>query len=360
MALQWPKQLAAHSHFESVFDLAQDFEIHCAKVYDHAALHPTDVVSADYVMQFVSHAYRAVHSLHMQKKALEFCDLSTATADLQRNAIKFRETRDLDPVHNTHDETASPSPDETEENPRRNTLADLINGNFEDDEEDEDSDWDESEEETDDEYYEYCEGSDAESELDGLEAIAEAEQEAVEDVSAKVSPELDENAEPAEPCEKKNTSETSASPPPVPILQDQAMHDRITAALQKLSLPCEEVEPASSEPVESAPAESEPATLEQIQSVSNRSIAPSTTPSTQYTQSEATAVQTNSDQDAPPLEASTVAQPEKPAQKTSFDAVRLQRKLSKSSSPADIPRRLKTVCHKYVRRAMVPIRAKAH
>ncbi|KAJ5223777.1 hypothetical protein N7468_008319 [Penicillium chermesinum] len=347
MALQWPTQLD-DSRFEDVFDLAQTFELYCAKVYDHATLHPDDVAPADYMMQFVSQAYRAVHSLHMHKKASEYLDLDIATADLQRDAAKYREACNLE-------STAEPRPteianlpapeneDENEETSPRSALADLLNGNFEDEDE-EDSDWEESEEETDDEYYEYCEGSDVESELGEMRVVTGPEGDEPPSENQHTLYELPDKVSISEK-EQSNSAPLppAPTPPTASILQDQAMRDRITAALENMSF-------ASGEP--------EPTPSEQTRTQSAHSTVPSTTSSSQDTQSDATAVQTNSNQDAPPLVPSVTAPPEKMTRKSSLDAFGIHRKLSKSSSPNGIPQRLRTVCYKYVRRAMVPVRGK--
>lgn len=346
--MQWPEQLPQDIQFDNVFDLAQTFESHCAKIYDHATLHPNDVASADYVMRLVSQAYRAVHSLHVQKKALDFWDLNTATAELRKHALKERETCNVETIeHAKVIETPELPVNDQQEEPQHGTLADLINGDFEDDEE-EDSDWEESEEETDDEYYEYCEGSDADSELEALGTVAEVEHDE-KTITKPQSIQSEEKSDAPEKNEKEETKDASL-PPTVPILQDQAMHDRITAALQHMNFSQADPEPKP---------EPETVVLEPIQTQSDHSTSLSDSSSTRDTQSEATAVQTNSNQDAPHLQPSTIISPEKAAQKPSFDAVRLPRKLAEGSVPTDIPRRLKTVCYKYVRRAMVPIRGKA-
>lgn len=390
MATSWPEHTSIETNFKNAFQLAEVFELHCAKIYAHAANHPDHHASADYVRELVSQAYRAVHSLNMQNTASSLLDLQVATATLDDKAKEYC------PVSTSK---TLPLPTGGEINGNENTvtpgLKDLLTGEYEDEDEEEDSDWEESEEDTDDEYYEYCSGSDAELDDDELEAVARTtsfQQTIQEEKKSNANPTLNTNST-SKPTPNPNpnpstslstTEETSPnqdkidskkeesidvtkdetpSPQPVSIIQDQAMHDRITAALRTLPLPCHESE------LEEIP-------LQRVMTHVPRPPTQSTvSPTTEDTQSEATAVQTRSNQEGTCAVVETsVTAPAAPVvsvtgddlgrgrqkKKDSFDAERLQRKLSMRSSPADFPRRFKTVCYKYVRRAMVPLRGQAN
>lgn len=380
----WPEHTFIDTNFKDVSQLAQVFELHCAKIYAHAANHPDHPASADYVRELVSQAYRAVHSLNMQNMASSCLDLEVAIATLDNKAKEYRQIPELSPP--THDaKPAEPELELTTETTEDHTgagLKDILTGNFEDEDSEEDSDWDESESETDDEYYEYCSGSDAELDEDELEAVARTstlqqiqqtqslpqstktpikeEKELEEENSAERTGAIQEEREEGEEESTLKEDSDTPSPPPVSIIQDQAMHDRITAALRTIPLPCHESE---LEEIPLARVEEPPLTrvLTHVPRPQTRS-----TVSPDDTQSEATAVQTESNHDnrqcttsATAPAATTTTATAIGTRKTSFDAGRLHRKLSMRSSPANLPRRLKTVCYKYVRRAMVPIRGQS-
>lgn len=332
MTTSWPEHALDESSYKDVFHLAEIFELHCAKVYDHAATHPDDAASADYVMQLVSQAYRAVHSLHMQTIASKYLEMGAATAALESKAIEYREGRGLssaDENHTVEVETA----DEAITNTPSFGLEDLLNGDFEDDDE-EDSNWEESGKETDDEYYEYSEGSDSDSELDEMAKVPRTEQALLplaENKQVDDQPLLGPNN--ATEIQKPITKDT-IPPPPASIIQDQATHDKITAALRRLSLPCNEPEEIP---------------LARVETHIDRPMTKSSAAPLDITRSEATAVPTESGQELP-LKNFITAPVSNSIRDPSLDASRLRRKLSMRSSPRGLPRRLKTVCHKYVGR----------
>ncbi|CAI7579572.1 unnamed protein product, partial [Penicillium pancosmium] len=276
MATSWPEHTSIDSNFKDVSQLAQVFELHCAKIYAHASSHPDHPASADYVRQLVSQAYRAVHSLNMQNVASSCLDLEVATATLDNKAKEYSQCPEL--LSSVHDaKPCEPEPEteihtETDENEVRVGLEDLLTGDFEDEDEEEDSDWsDESDSDEDDEYYEYCSGSEAELDLDELEAVARTStfqnaQNALQaEIEEKKNAIIEERVleandiianQQSEPTTTTTTTTTTMpmamsipenenetpSPPPVSIIQDQAMHDRISAALRTIPLPCHESE----------------------------------------------------------------------------------------------------------------------
>ncbi|KAJ5114159.1 hypothetical protein N7456_002693 [Penicillium angulare] len=350
MANQWPEYGLDSSNLQDSFQLAREFELQCTKVFDHAARHPTDAASADYVMQFAAQAYQAVHSLYIQKLSSSYWDLKVATSELESRAIDYREGRDFQlPNHIHPGKVLTPLGSQENDNLTvdANESTSLNNTGKEDyDEEEEESedddDWEESEEETDDEYYEYYEGSDADSELEAL-ATLDTNNAAPHNAATGPSegPEIHQILSTSEGAPLKDPS---PPPPTTSIFQDQAMHDRITAALQQISIPLEDQNQAPIERTETQ--------TTKIAHPPVYSITPPITPPADDTQSEATAVQTQSNQE--PAR-------EPPAMKRkSFDAVQIHHKLPSDVPPNGIPRRLKTVCYKYMRRAMVPIRGKSH
>lgn len=356
MASSWPEHTSIDANFKNAFQLAEVFELHCAKIYAHAANNPDHHASADYVRELVSQAYRAVHSLNMQNTASSLLDLQVATATLDDKAKEYCPPSKISHAGEIVRDTVAAG------------LGELLTGDYDDEDEEEDSDWEESEEDTEDEYYEYCSGSDAELDDDELEAVARTTS-FQQTVSTEKNPDPHPNSnsnpktsikeensikikiesEKEEPISKDDND--TPSPPPVSIIQDQAMHDRITAALRTLPLPCHESE------LEEIP-------LQRVMTHVPRPQTQSTvSPTTEDTQSEATAVQTRSNQDTTcgaAVSASVTAPAGETVRKDSFDASRLHRKLSMRSSPAGFPKRLKTVCYKYVRRAMVPIRGQGN
>jgi hypothetical protein len=315
-------------------------------------------------------------------------DLEVATATLDNKAKEYSQGPGLlSPVHDA--KPCEPEPEteihtETNENEVRVGLEDLLTGDFEDEDEEEDSDWsDESDSDEDDEYYEYCSGSEAELDLDELEAVArtstfqnaqnalqaeiEEKKNAIIEERVLEANDIIANQQPVPTTTTttmpmamsipENENETP-SPPPVSIIQDQAMHDRISAALRTIPLPCHESE---LEEIPLARMETHTVPLARVQT--RRPETNSTVSPTDDT-SEATAVQTEESSPGTRCTTSVTAPPAVTpagaggmARKPSFDATRLHRKLSmRSSSAGGLPRRLKTVCYKYVRRAMVPIR----
>ncbi|KAJ6007287.1 hypothetical protein N7540_011263 [Penicillium herquei] len=344
MANQWPNTFN-DSEVSNVFQLAQNFELHCAQVYEHAASHPSDAASADYVMQLALQAYRTVHSLHMQKLESSYWDLSTATAQLESKITEFRKERSLpssehiSPLDEHLDTVSPPLSDQINTTPD-SALGCLIMSEYEDDEDESDSDWEESEEESDDDYYEYSEGSDCDSELDMI--IEADEVDIVEDAETE---KFAENQEPegskqgeTEPC-----TEDKQAQPPVPALLDQAaMHDRITAALQAMAI--------KENPDQAPPTQPEPhADDAKLYTVPT---------STDDGHSEATTVRLDSNPVESLKTSPTLACVGET--RTNIDVTHLHRKLSAQTTPKGTPRRLKTVCYKYIRKAMVPIRGKAH
>jgi hypothetical protein len=361
MESQWPEPSFVSGEFKDVFQFAQTFELHCAKVYDHAAKYPEGAASATYVMDLVSQAYRAVHSLHMQKMATSYLDQDTATASLQSKAMEYRETQELLPSEHTE---AVTSAEDTAESPSedvvKNDIENFFNGDLEDDSDD--SDWDESsEEETDDEYYEYNEESEEEDEdlrdirrVHRVRTIHEVPEDHVPEISQSPPINL------ATPNHTDNRTDDATFTPPIMSPEEQAAHDRITAALQRISAKFEDADPVP------------------LARVQTRTKFPmqQTPPHTDDSQSEATTIRPESghDQLSPPQTATergssapgTTNVPPVAlvtGRKASYEgtgAEVAQGSLSRRASVAVIPRRIKTVCHRYVRRAMLPIRGKAH
>ncbi|KAJ5966275.1 hypothetical protein N7481_012989 [Penicillium waksmanii] len=278
MATSWPEHTLIDSNFKDASQLAQVFELHCAKIYAHAASHPDHPASADYVRQLVSQAYRAVHSLNMQNMASSCLDPEVATATLDNKAKEYSQGPELrSPVYDANPCKPEPGTEihtETDENEVRGGLEEFLTADFEDEDEEEDSDWsDESDSDEDDEYYEYCSGSEAELDMDELEAVArtstfQSAQNALQaEIEEKKNAIIEERVleandiianqqeEPPTPTTTTTTTmpvpmamtipeneNESPSPPPVSIIQDQAMHDRISAALRTIPLPCHESE----------------------------------------------------------------------------------------------------------------------
>ncbi|KAJ5159777.1 uncharacterized protein N7482_006781 [Penicillium canariense] len=364
MAFQWPEPLFEGGEFKDVFQFAETFELYCAKVYEHAANHPDEAASATYVMDFVSQAYRAVHCLHMQNMATWYLDMDTAIASLQRKAMQYRETRESLSVH--HSEASESindvAKDQTEDAVGKD-IENFFSGDFEDD--DEDSDWDESsEEETDDEYYEYNEESEEEDdeELQGIRRLQRVS--TIQEVPEDDLPERN----PTSPANNTTRNEYTATDeatfiPPLMSPEEQAAHDRITAALQRISAKFEDPDPAP---------------LVRVQTRTKQAMQ-QTPPPTDDSQSEATTVlpESNPDPSSPPQTATTATEraasasemanaarsASAPIRKASYDGTgvqTLQAGLTRRASIAVLPRRLRTVCHKYVRKAMLPIRGRAH
>lgn len=360
MESQWPEPSFVSGEFKDVFQFAQTFELHCAKVYDHAAKYPDGAASATYVMDLVSQAYRAVHSLHMQKMATWYLDQDTATASLQSKAMEYRETQELPPSDNTE---AVASAEDVDEDQREATVRRDIENFFSHDleEDSDDSDWDESsEEDSDDEYYEYNEESEEEDEdLRGIRRTQRVR--TIQEVPEDDLPEMNQSP-PINLTAPKNadTTDDAAFTPPIMSPEEQAAHDRITAALERISAKFEDADPVP------------------VARVQTRTKIPlqQTPPPTDGSQSEATTIRAESTGDplSPPQTAiergssapgTTSAAPVAPVLelKASYDGTGVtvaQGSLSRRASVAVLPRRIKTVCHRYVRRAMLPIRGKAH
>ncbi|KAJ5371087.1 uncharacterized protein N7496_007179 [Penicillium cataractarum] len=357
MESQWPEPSFVSGEFKDVFQFAQTFELHCAKVYDHAAKYPDGAASATYVMDLVSQAYRAVHSLHMQKMATSYLDQDTATASLRSKAMEYRETQELPP--SGHTEVVASAKDADEDQSEENVRRDIENFFSRDLEEDsDDSDWDESsEEDSDDEYYEYNEESEEEDEdIRGIRRTQRVR--TIHEVPEDDLPEMNQSP-PINLTAPKNadTTDDAAFTPPIMSPEKQAAHDRITAALQRISAKFEDADPVP---------------------LARRTKIPlqQTPPQTDDSQSEATTIRAESTCDplSPPQTATergssapgtASAAPVAPTleRKASYDGTGVtaaQGSLSWRPSVAVLPRRIKTVCHRYVRRAMLPIRGKAH
>lgn len=187
----------------------------------------------------MSKAYRAVHSLQMQKIATEYLDMSTATAALEKNAKEYHERCEL-PFVDNREPVQAEAADEPIQTAPSVGLWDILTEDFDEDDE-EDSEWEVSDEDTDDEYYEYCEGSDSDSEM---EALAE-----VSNIELAKPLERTKHAGDAQPqvltkMPEHKTASIGATKPPTSIFKDQAMHDRITAALRNMSFPPDEPEEA--------------------------------------------------------------------------------------------------------------------
>jgi hypothetical protein len=361
MESQWPEPSFGSGEFKDVFQFAQTFELHCAKVYDHATRYPEGAASATYVMDLVSQAYRAVRSLHMQKMATWYLDQKTATASLQSKAIEYRETQELLPSEHTEAVTsAEVTTENLSEDTVRNDIENSFNGDLEDDSDD--SDWDESsEEETDDEYYEYNEESEEEEDEDLGNIRRVHRVRTIHEVPEDDGPEMSQSPpiNLATPKHTDNRTDDAIFTPPIMSPEEQAAHDRITAALQRISAKFEDADPAP------------------LARVQTRTKFPmqQTPPHTDDSQSEATTIRPESghDQLSPPQTATergssapgTTNVPPVALvteRKASFDGTGeqvVQGSLSRRTSVAVIPRRIKTVCHRYVRRAMLPIRGKA-
>lgn len=312
----------------------------------------------------MSKAYRAVHSLQMQKIATEYLDMSTATAALEKNAKEYHERCEL-PFVDNREPVQAEAADEPIQTAPSVGLWDILTEDFDEDDE-EDSEWEESDEDTDDEYYEYCEGSDSDSEM---EALAE-----VSNIELAKPLERTKHAGDAQPqvltkMPEHKTASIGATKPPTSIFKDQAMHDRITAALRNMSFPPDEPEEAPLARVEThidhpkmdttaySADEPEDAPLVRGQTHIERPKTDSTAYSTDDAHSEATAVQTKSHQQTI-LQHSTTA-PVNNTRKASVDSAVLQRKLSMRSA-SGLSQRLKTVCYKFAGRVMVPIRGKTN
>jgi hypothetical protein len=361
MESQWPESSFVSGEFKDVFQFAETFELHCAKVYDYAAQYPDGAAPATYVMDLVSQAYRAVHSLHMQKMATWYLDQNMATASLQSKALEYRETQES---HSAEHTEAVASAEGTVEKQIEETVRQDIENFFSQDLEDdsEDSDWSESsEEETDDEYYEYNEESEEEDDdLRGIRRVHRVR--TIQELPEDDLPEMNQSP-PIKPTTPKHVDEATHDAtftPPLMSPEEQAAHDRITAALQRISAKFEEAEPV---PLARVQTRAKP--LQQ------------TPPPTGDSHSEATTIRPESvrDQLSPPQTATergssvpgtiSAVEVEAPSteSKASFDGTGVQvtqGSLSRRASVAVIPRRIKTVCHRYVRRAMLPIRGKAH
>lgn len=351
MTSQWPIHQWDDSNVEDVFQLAENFELHCAQVYDHAASNPKDAASADYVMQLALQAYRTVHSLHMQKVASSYCNIDVAAAALESKVAEYRKSQQISPCQQpTLDECvnddSSPLDQQIIPNPG-NALEDLMGSDLEDDESG--SDWEESDEESDDDYYEYYEGSEAESDLDDI-VQADGEEDLEDNEVEEVQPVT--IAHPILNLETRNSEDTTTKTQSLPsssILRDTKMNDSILAALQNLGIGESNQTPPVPEP---APA---PASTEtQIEPPNTAS----TVPLSDDTHSETTAVQTQSNHEPSRQSSTTVGGID-----TVQSAMETGRGYEKSPIQVNsdkIPRRLKTVCYKYIRRAMVPIRGKVH
>lgn len=275
--------------------------------------------------------------------ASSYMDLGAATAALENKAVEYREGLGSSSAGDTP--VGIETVDEQKSAPTAG-LESLLDGDFEDEDEEEDSDWVSSEEDTDDEYYEYNEGSDSDCDS-ALEELAASPK----NVNVNVFGE-DKPVDTKSPFARNSATESqkpvevqTPSPPPISITQDKAMHDRITAALQTLSLPCHAPEEVPLTRVET-----------------NIDCPPTNTDSTTPpTEDIPTAVQAESHQEQPqgiPQTAPATLEAGSSMRNHSLDAS-LQRKLSSRSSSGSL-RRLKTVCHKYVGRVLVPIRGKAN
>ncbi|KAJ5737870.1 uncharacterized protein N7483_002995 [Penicillium malachiteum] len=348
MANRWPDNNFNDSEVSNVFQLAQTFELHCAQVYEHAASHPEDAASAEYVMQLALQAYRTVHSLHMQKLESSYWDLSTATAQLESKISEFHKERKLpssehiSPLDEHLDTVSPPLSDQINGTPD-STLGRVITSEYDDDDDDDesDSDWEESKEESDDDYYEYNEGSDCDSELDIIMEADEVdivENSEAEEFTKNPAPEVS-NGEEIEHCTEDKEAQS-----PVPALLDQAaMHDRITAALRAMAI---KEETPDRTPQTQPETHADDAKLYTVPT------------STDDGHSEATTVRLDSNP-AESLKTSTTLAGVGET-RTNIDVTHLHRKLSAQTTPKGTPRRLKTVCYKYIRKAMVPIRGQAH
>jgi hypothetical protein len=361
METQWPEPSFGNGEFKDVFQFAQTFELHCAKVYDHAAKNPEGVASATYVMDLVSQAYRAVHTLHMQKMATWYLDQDKATASLQNKAMEYRETQEsLLPAHTEAVTSAADTTEKSSEDTVRKDIENFFNGDLEDDSDD--SDWDESsEEETDDEYYEYNEESEEEDKdlrdirrVHRVRTIHEVPEDDLPESSQSPPINL------ATPKHTDNKTDDATFTPPIMSPEEQAAHDRITAALQRISAKFEDAEPVP---------------LARVQTRTKFPLQ-QTPPQTDDSQSEATTIRPESGQDhLSPPQTATERGSSAPGttnvspvalvteRKASYDGTGgqvAQGSLSRRASVAVIPRRIKTVCHRYVRRAMLPIRGKVH
>jgi hypothetical protein len=361
MESQWPEPSFESSEFRDVFQFAQTFELHCVKVYDYASMYPDEAASATYVMDLVSQAYRAVRSLHMQKMANRYLDQDAATASLQRKAMEYRLRQQLLPSGHTEAvASAEGSVEKQIEDTVRKDIENFFSGDLEDDSDD--SDWSEySEEDTDDEYYEYNEDSESEEEdIKGMRRTQRVR--TIQEVPEDDLPEM--NQSPpinlATSNSADNRTEDATFTPPIMSPEEQATHDRITAALQRISAKFEEADPVP---------------LSRVQTRTKFPLQ-QTPPATDDSQSEATTIRPDSNRDplSPPQTATEsgssapgtthvapVALAIEP--KASLDGAGVQvaqGSLSRRASVAVLPRRIKTVCHRYVRRAMLPIRGRAH
>lgn len=360
MESQWPESSFVSGEFKDVFQFAETFELHCAKVYDYAAQYPDGAAPAMYVMDLVSQAYRAVHSLHMQKMATWYLDQNMATASLQSKALEYRETQESQSAEHTE---AVASAEGTVEKQIEETVRQDIENFFSQDLEDdsEDSDWSESsEEETDDEYYEYNEESEEEDDdLRGIRRVHRVR--TIQELPEDDSPEMNQSP-PIKPTTPKHVDEATHDAPFTPPLmspEEQATHDRITAALQRISAKFEEAEPVPLARVQTRakPLQQTPAPTGDSQSeattIRPESVRDHLSPPQTATERGSSAPGTiNAAELAPATES-----------KASCDGTGMQAtqgNLSRRASVAVIPRRIKTVCHRYVRRAMLPIRGKAH
>ncbi|EPS32744.1 hypothetical protein PDE_07704 [Penicillium oxalicum 114-2] len=355
----WPQPSFVNTKFNDVFQFAEIFEKHCAQVYSHATQCPEETVRSEYMIDLVSQAYRAVRSLHLHQMGRQHLDTNTAIAALksrstQQRRVKKTRTLNLQPTLTTEESKCR-------ERELKRDIDDLFTAGPDD--ENEDPDWCASseEEETEDEYYEYHEESESDNEHTSLthrmhrvRTIHELPEDDVPELSRSPPIEL------AITQPDKDPNEASTMTPPVMLTEEQIANDRITAALQRIS---EKFEDAESVP------------LTRVSARVNRPLQP-TPPSTDDSNSEATTIRpesgseplsllhTATDDVSSSLRLTTrAAHGEVPTeQQTSSEDAHLGTarpgRLTRRASVTVLPRRIKTVCHRYVRRAMLPLRGK--
>ncbi|KAJ5488761.1 hypothetical protein N7539_003651 [Penicillium diatomitis] len=376
MESAWPQPTFDNSQFNDVFRFAESFESHCARVYHHATRFSDERVPADYVVELVLQAYRAVRSLHLHHAGNTYLDTETAIAALQSRAAQHREPRKR--AAPDHQSLAKPQGSRCLDRRmvKSNSAGDVertlgkrlerhIDGLLDDDieDEDEDPDWSESSEgeRTEDEYYEYNEeSSESEDEPVGsahrmhrVRTIQELPEDDIPEISRSPPIGLVINAN------GKMAHNDDAFTPPIMSTEEQATHDRISAALQRIS---DKFEDAETVP------------LTRVSARENEPLQP-TPPSTDDSNSEATTIRPESSPE--PLSLLQTATDEvssslrltmrpahdtlSPNQRTSSGEIHhvvLPGRLTRRASVAVLPRRIKTVCHRYVRKAMMPLRGK--
>ncbi|KAJ5690517.1 hypothetical protein N7462_004909 [Penicillium macrosclerotiorum] len=348
MISQWPEPSFKEGDFQDVSHFADIFELHCAKVFDHAMHHPSDTVSATYVMDLVSQAYRAVHCLGIQRKAVSCLDTKHSTASLRSKALEYRETQ-IPP--STEDAEAGDTADADAEDKHQKAVNRIVenffNKDIDEEDEGEDEDWSEEESDTDDEYYEYHE----ESEDDEDERGSNDEEDTTEIIQGVGAMEIIEEDQEEDTLGLNTGVEEAEIPAPSVFLsRDQGIHERILDSLQSLPPPYD----TSTPPMEAFTQTTPPSPdNDQHEVVAVTTVTQESTQGVPLTRQPEPTAQEVPTPETPTTESDTTER------KASYDGAGLRRSLT-FRRPGGVPQRVKTVCYRYVRKAMVPIRGKVH